>query len=117
MKCGQAWRCGARTGKNRLHCPLGAALDSRDAPGTNLDALTLASVLFGQHDASAFIASRGTTPKVLTRDQGVVASLYVSRQQADGPIAFHKRAYVLGAMGTAKPDSPRVIASTTLGIL
>jgi hypothetical protein len=29
-----------------------------------------------------------------------------NRQQADGPIAFHKRTYVLGTTGTAKPDSP-----------
>jgi hypothetical protein len=29
-----------------------------------------------------------------------------SRQQADGPIAYYKRTYVLGTMGTAKPDSP-----------
>jgi hypothetical protein len=29
-----------------------------------------------------------------------------NRQQADGAIAFHKRTYVLGTTGTAKPDSP-----------
>ena len=59
----EARRHGAGNRKDQLYSSLGAALDSRDAPRTNLDTLTLASVLFGQHDASAFIASRGTTQK------------------------------------------------------
>jgi hypothetical protein len=29
-----------------------------------------------------------------------------NRQQADGPIVYHKRTYVLGTVGTPKPDSP-----------